>query len=110
MKIFGYAYGKQIGSNVYFIRDGTGYIKIGVADDVAKRLSSLQTANHHELEVFMILHVGSKDDARKIEKELHEKFNGERIKGEWFSECKILDFLRNGDLSIAGWKFGNASW
>ena len=41
------------GSYIYFIRDGLGHIKIGVASNIKKRIRSLQTANPMQLEYFM---------------------------------------------------------
>lgn len=66
---------------VYFIRNNEGYIKIGIATDVQKRLAQLQTANAHKLElVGAIPHIRYKD----IEVRLHEQFADKRLLGEWF--------------------------
>lgn len=72
--------------NVYFIQAGdkSGAIKIGVADNVDRRLSELQTANHAELTVISIMPCESKQRAYTLEKRLHSAFSKENIRGEWF--------------------------
>ena len=96
--------------NVYFIRDGMGNIKIGVAKNPLQRKKDLQTANPNELEIFFIMKVPNMWIAKKIEYELHGLFADIRKKGEWFEESPILDWLRNGELLVGGYKFQNADW
>lgn len=64
--------------SIYFIRSGN-YIKIGYADDPARRLKELQTANPGELE---ILGIAPGNVAR--EREIHIIFADFRANGEWF--------------------------
>ena len=115
MAIYGYVSDykpERKGGNVYFIRDGLGFVKIGLTKDVSIRLKELQTSNPCELEVFCIFHVKKYDDAREIEKELHDKFAEHRTKktGEWYYEKDVIDWLRNGNLEVAGYKFQNIDW
>lgn len=60
-------------------------IKIGVTDDIDKRLKTLQTGNSDNLFVY---HYEEREDAYKIEKKLHKIFSENRIndreKSEWF--------------------------
>lgn len=112
MAIYGYVCPDppQIGANVYFIRNGRGDVKIGVAKDVARRRYELQLANPDKLEVFFSLHINDESEAYKIEKALHHKFSSVKKRGEWFHEEKVINWLRNGDTHIAGWTFENIDW
>ena len=112
-KVYGYIWEEELPKgkgNVYFIRDGMGNVKIGVAKDPLKRKKMLQTANPNKLEIFYIMNVPKYWDARVIENELHDMFSDCRKNGEWFEESPILDWLRNGDLLIGGFEFQNANW
>lgn len=76
---------------IYFIQAGkNGPIKIGQTDNgVDDRLKQLQTGCPYELRLLWVYdgHVFS-------EKEIHERFSHERIRGEWFRPSrKILDFI-----------------
>lgn len=114
-KIYGYVWVKEDDlpknkGNVYFIRDGMGNIKIGIAKDVLKRRLELQTANPNELEIFYIMQVPKMWDAQVIERELHECFSDYRKKGEWFVEEPVIEWLRHGEVHAGGYKFENADW
>lgn len=65
---------------IYFIRCGA-YCKIGVADNISRRLSQLQTGNPIKLDVITVYQL---DDAEYVEKLLHGDYNGNRELGEWF--------------------------
>lgn len=78
---------------VYFIRDGVGHIKIGIAQNVENRLKALQTSNACDLEIYKIFKVDSRYDAKSLEKELHSKFKKFRVRGEWFKEEPIIEWL-----------------
>jgi hypothetical protein len=67
------------GPFVYFIREGKGAVKIGVAHDVLKRITALQTANHRVL--FCILSIPG---GARLERQLHRRFAHLHIRGEWF--------------------------
>lgn len=90
---------------VYFIRDGLGHIKIGIAKNVKRRMRALQTNNPMRLEYYFGLKVESIDDARIIERELHEVFKDDRLCGEWFNEKPVLAFLSNKTLDLGGYIF-----
>ena len=66
---------------VYFIQEGeSGPIKIGVANDTAKRLATLQTGNSSELRL-----IGDVMGGSILEAKLHTKFEKHHVRGEWFS-------------------------
>lgn len=70
---------------VYIIEQAeTGYIKIGISEDVQKRLAALQTANPHKLTLRYILTCPTTQDAQTIEHMLHQRYSDWRKSGEWF--------------------------
>lgn len=75
---------------VYLINDGE-YIKIGVASDVATRLSDLQVGNPKKLTVEAVIPAKDKQSAKKIEQKLHFAYSRFRKCGEWFAILDVLD-------------------
>jgi hypothetical protein len=68
-------------TNIYLvICKTTGAIKIGRADDVRKRLSTLQISNPGELAVLACFRAPA-----VFEGVLHAMFSSSRVRGEWFS-------------------------
>lgn len=67
-------------SLVYLITDGDQNYKIGVTIDLQGRLRQLQTGNHRKLKI-----VASFEGTEADEKRYHEKFEFNRVSGEWFS-------------------------
>lgn len=57
------------------------HYKVGVSQDVSKRLAELQTGSSVALEVLMSIETS---DPYSLEKELHARFAGKRLSGEWF--------------------------
>jgi hypothetical protein len=78
-------------SGTYFVQVGTdGPIKIGQTIDVQKRLSMLQTGNHEEMRLLLVL------PDRSAERELHRRFTSCRLRGEWFKPApELLSFIRD---------------
>ena len=70
---------------VYFIRGANGKIKIGIAQDIVKRMRELQIGSASKLELMAISRGGI-----KYEKELHEQFSRAHIHGEWFEPIPEL--------------------
>lgn len=66
---------------VYLIRAENGLIKIGQTTKLAKRLSAIDNASPTSVK---LVSSGFVLNRRKVESELHSKFAGRRIKGEWF--------------------------
>lgn len=77
---------------VYFIQsEHGGPIKIGRADDLAKRLLGLQTSRPDKL-VVLAAFPGTVADERR----LHDRFGAFRERGEWFSPAPdLMDEIRN---------------
>lgn len=89
---------------IYFVQsEHGGEIKIGRADDVAKRLVGLQTGRADKL-VLLAATQGSVAQ----EKALHARFAAHRAKGEWFHQCDDLVALTkavsaNGSAALTEW-------
>lgn len=75
---------------VYYITDGE-YIKIGVAENVKKRLSHIQTGNPRPLSVICAIPVPCKSDAYALESRLHNEYAMFARCGEWFDIFNHID-------------------
>jgi hypothetical protein len=84
---------------VYFIQQGSGPVKIGIASDVLNRLANLQCSNPYPLRVRMLIPGGL-----VLEGTLHTYFAESHISGEWFDplEDERLDtFMDNALVRLA---------
>jgi hypothetical protein len=88
---------------VYMIQAGGehGPVKIGVTDDVEKRLIGMQTGNHLRLAVMRLFEGGPVE-----ERALHQRFDDLRLNGEWFSFSKAM----LGDLGLVEVKDDVTLW
>ncbi len=79
-------------SKIYFVLCKEAQaVKIGVTNDVKKRLDSLQTANPFNLELLKFI-----EGNRSREQEIHKKFEHLKRNGEWFSYSQELrEFINN---------------
>ena len=79
---------------LYIIKmDRHRYYKIGIADNVKKRLATLQTGNPEKLTV---LYKKEFAYCTKLEKHIHNKYKNNRKTGEWFTlKEKDLEELIN---------------
>ncbi len=75
---------------VYFLRAGTdGAIKIGVTETIEARMAQLQTGSAERLHLLAIMR-----GDEKIERQLHARFAGHRMMGEWFRAVpELLEFV-----------------
>ena len=99
----------MMGGNVYFIRDGVGHMKIGIAQDVQSRLNDLQVANPMQLEIYRVLEVGNMGIAREMEQTLHTIFKNSRIRGEWFFEDPIIELFNRPSFVLCNYEFKGGS-
>ena len=78
---------------IYFIRERdrvsgkrTNYVKIGIVSDTergsSERLTEHQTGNPRDLELH---HVTQTPSPFRVEKFLHQRFGGNRVRSEWFA-------------------------
>lgn len=75
---------------VYFIQAGpAGPIKIGVTNEMPRRLKMLQNGNHEALSV-----IATVEANRRYEQLMHRRFYLHRLRGEWFRPAPdILAFV-----------------
>ena len=86
---------------LYIIRAGLSLsdpVKIGVANNIEKRLDAMQTGNHKELVILYKIPMNSREHAFSTEKRIHSQFRKQNIRGEWFrsrvlSKIKIKELL-----------------
>ena len=90
---------------VYFMLDGFGHCKIGNSLNVMKRKKSLEVGCPYELEIIKIFKLPNKSEAEKIEKALHKKFKKVNIRGEWFEEKPVIDWLNQSKIYVEGYEF-----
>lgn len=77
---------------IYMIRaGGHGPVKIGFAEDVARRMTKMQADNHERLSLIRLLEGGLDEEAG-----LHVRFADHRLHGEWFSFTRLM----LGDLAL----------
>lgn len=87
---------------IYFVQTADNqFVKIGKADDVAKRLSGLQTGAAQKLKLLATMPGGHEE-----ERAIHQRFDHLRTQGEWFySTPEIVTFavkstaLLNADIA-----------
>ena len=70
-----------------FYNENTGYTKIGITDNVDRRLRQIQTASGCMVDFVEYTYIGKLQDlsARDVERFLHKKYKQFRKIGEWFS-------------------------
>jgi predicted GIY-YIG superfamily endonuclease len=85
--------------NVYFVRAGNrGAIKVGVARNVERRISTMQTGNPFKLNLLASISCDSRVSAYALEAKIHKFFARQRIRGEWFQGN--IDFRKIGGSII----------
>lgn len=76
-------------SHVYVVQcEHGGPIKIGVAKDVATRLSAIQSCCPYPLSVLYIIKNGGQD----VERRLHRNLRHFRVHGEWFQDHELVHY------------------
>jgi predicted GIY-YIG superfamily endonuclease len=73
-------------TKLYIIQQkGTNTIKIGISDNVRRRVRELQTGSPHKLVVVRTLNCPDRDTAERLEKLSHRRYAKYRLEGEWFN-------------------------
>lgn len=62
-----------------------GYVKFGFSGNIGNRITDLKTSSPVPLRYLCLVNAGKQSRAMRVEKALHEKFDGRRMHGEWFS-------------------------
>jgi hypothetical protein len=93
------------GKSVYIIKNNTtGFVKIGVTNDLKRRLNLLSTSCGCEMT--LIYYTPPINNFSKIELNMHEDFSGYRGIGEWFDvdEKMVIKKLksRSSDFELCG--------
>ncbi|TXG81253.1 MAG: GIY-YIG nuclease family protein [Spirochaetes bacterium] len=78
---------KKISTHLYVLQCGTRF-KIGVTNNIEKRIASLQTGNPEKIE---LIHIEERQNPTKAERYLHRCFHKNRLKGEWFDGISLKD-------------------
>ncbi len=95
---------KPKSKRLYLCQMSNGTVKIGIADDVKRRISQIRYSSGMNVE--KCLFTDTFDKAGKKETELHEKFKNTRKNGEFFSckfsdvEKEIADIAKNEGIKI----------
>jgi predicted GIY-YIG superfamily endonuclease len=77
---------------IYIIQmKGTNYFKIGITNNLTKRLSTLQTGN--PIKLYIVRYYEIYTNTKKIEKLLHNYLSEYHIHLEWF--CISIDILKD---------------
>jgi len=79
----------MLSHTLYIIVDESNRKKIGVTNDIDKRLKTLQTGNPEKLKV--IWYEDGLLEPTKLERHLHRQFASNRLNGEWFKDLKLDD-------------------
>ena len=72
-------------AGVYAVADEHWRIKIGRAENIAKRFHALQCANAEKLQLLAVLSKRPEDES-----DIHKRFKNSRIRREWFSPSQAL--------------------
>jgi len=75
------------GRSVYFIgNEELGIVKIGISNDVERRLSDIQVSFPYDLKILAVL----ENKTTQLEKYLHDKFEKYNKRGEWYELSKEI--------------------
>lgn len=72
-------------TTIYFVGPRYGMVKIGKADNLRKRISSLQIGCVERLDIFAAV-----DAHPLLERHYHTMFSGDRQRGEWFKRSPAI--------------------
>ncbi len=75
----------MVSTHLYVLRCGD-LVKIGITNDINKRMASLQTGNP---EPIILEYIEERYNPRKAEFWLHNQFSAHRVGGEWFKDLTV---------------------
>jgi len=73
-------------SDILYVLSCNDLIKIGITNNIDKRVKTLQTGNPHPI---IVEYVESRYKPHKAEQYLHRAFHKNRISGEWFKDITV---------------------
>lgn len=71
-------------AGVYFIRCQR-FVKIGFAGDIHQRFRDISQSNPFDLELLAYVPITKREEARRLERSLHQQFKAFRHRLEWFA-------------------------
>ena len=87
-------------SYVYFVKAGNA-VKIGVANNIIKRMKSIQTHNSMKVKFCYAIKCKSRHQALALEGRIHHWQKKHRIRGEWFNP-KCIDGFKGNISHLSG--------
>jgi hypothetical protein len=92
--VFGQARKRRPSELVYFLQaEQLRLIKVGVANDLARRIGNLRTGSPDKLIILGIMRPMDRS-ATSLEQEIHSRFWADRHHGEWFDpSAGLLDYI-----------------
>lgn len=88
-------------TNIYFINCiGTSLYKIGITDNLPRRLRQIQTGNDKPLSLIGYIEYDTRTEARTEERRIHKLWQTKRLAGEWFDllETDLDELARIYDI------------
>jgi len=83
---------------IYFIvHDFGGPIKVGITQDLKKRLSTIQVGNPNEVRLMAWINSKDKETAKELESRIHKYWAGKKFRGEWYelNSEEVYDLIKN---------------
>ena len=76
----------RIGQDYLYVFEQKGYFKIGISNNPARRLCSVQASTPFDVNVVLVVTLNR--DAEPVEKSLHDYFKEKHYRGEWYKLSK----------------------
>ena len=76
-----------------YIMKTNGFLKIGRSTNPRKRRNGLQTSNPEDVVLYAVSECESFHESTKTEKFLHELFEDDRLRGEWFNDSILSKLM-----------------
>lgn len=90
---------------IYFLDDHNGHVKIGLTDNMERRMKQLQTGNAMELTLIHSIKVDSMQDAFQLESILHHALNNHKVMNEWYEKKAVMKFLAHNWIHVGKFRF-----
>lgn len=76
-------------------KNGEIYYKIGITNNLEKRLKNVKTGNQHKTKLEYFEEVDKTVDINKMENWIHSSFSKNREEGEWFSNLTVNEIRKS---------------
>src|SRR5690606_3028184 len=71
--------------SIYIFQVTSGAVKIGISNDVQRRLMQVQGGNHEAVSLAYAFACNSYEQALAIEQLLHERYKQQHLRREWYA-------------------------